>query len=42
MILKEIGNNIKSKEALELLQIMRPTLTKYIKEDLIRVNVLPI
>jgi predicted site-specific integrase-resolvase len=32
---------MKSKEVLELLQITRPTLTKYVKEDLIKVNILP-
>jgi len=32
---------IKSKEVLELLQITRPTLTKYVKEGLIKVNILP-
>ena len=32
---------MKSKEVLELLQITRPTLTKYVKEGWIRVNVLP-
>ncbi|SET19902.1 MerR HTH family regulatory protein, partial [Anaerobranca gottschalkii DSM 13577] len=32
---------IKSKEVLELLQISRPTLTKYVKEGLIKVSVLP-
>ncbi|MGB9763630.1 MAG: IS607 family transposase [Minisyncoccia bacterium] len=31
----------KSKEVLELLQITRPTLTKYVKEGLIKVNILP-
>ena len=32
---------MKSKEVLELLQITRPTLTKYVKEGLIKVNILP-
>lgn len=32
---------MKSSEVLELLQITRPTLTKYVKEELIKVNVLP-
>lgn len=32
---------MKSKEVLELLQITRPTLTKYVKENLIKVNILP-
>ncbi|SET09410.1 MerR HTH family regulatory protein [Anaerobranca gottschalkii DSM 13577] len=32
---------MKSKEVLELLQISRPTLTKYVKEGLIKVSVLP-
>jgi len=32
---------MKSKEVLELLQITRPTLTKYVKEGLIKVNHLP-
>lgn len=32
---------MKSKEVLELLQITRPTLTKYVKNGLIKINVLP-
>lgn len=32
---------MKSKEVLELLQITRPTLTKYVKEGLIKINILP-
>lgn len=32
---------MKSKEVLELLQITRPTLTKYVKKGLIKVNILP-
>jgi putative resolvase len=32
---------MKSKEVLELLQITRPTLAKYVKEGLIKVNILP-
>ena len=32
---------MKAKEVLELLQITRPTLTKYVKEGLIKVNILP-
>lgn len=32
---------IKAKEVLELLQISRPTLTKYVKEGIIKVNILP-
>lgn len=32
---------MKAKEVLELLQISRPTLTKYVKEGLIKVNTLP-
>lgn len=32
---------MKSKEVLELLQITRPTITKYVKEGLIKVNILP-
>lgn len=32
---------MKSKEVLELLQITRPTLTKYVKEDIIRTITLP-
>ena len=32
---------MKSKEVLELLQITIPTLTKYVKEGLIKVNILP-
>ncbi|NFF71498.1 IS607 family transposase, partial [Clostridium botulinum] len=32
---------MKSKEVLELLQITRPTLTKYVKEGIIRTITLP-
>ena len=32
---------MKAKEVLELLQITRPTLTKYVKEGLIKVTTLP-
>lgn len=32
---------MKSKEVLELLQITRPTLTKYVKEGIIKIEVLP-
>ena len=32
---------MKSKEILELLQITRPTLTKYVKEGIIKIEVLP-
>jgi len=32
---------MKAKEVLELLQISRPTLTKYVKEGIIKVNILP-
>jgi len=32
---------MKSKEVLEVLQITRPTLTKYVREGLIKVNILP-
>ncbi|SET23778.1 MerR HTH family regulatory protein [Anaerobranca gottschalkii DSM 13577] len=32
---------MKSKEVLDLLNISRPTLTKYVKEGLIKVSVLP-
>ncbi|WP_188619061.1 MerR family transcriptional regulator, partial [Anoxybacteroides voinovskiense] len=32
---------MKAKEVLELLQLSRPTLTKYVKEGVIKVNILP-